>query len=602
MSDARKLGITIAVLVLMLCAGTSIVTRDAMRNLSFLSQPSGNTAGDLVDQRPWQTAQALAPLAVSTEELLLAREAQRLADHEVDQAFAMALRQASTEKRVLTGDALALQKKVAELQQTVRADQARVESLEQQAKGPNGASVADDLDVAKAQAGLDNDELTDETQDLARVSGDKRTKIQQELATREASMKKYDERASGQGETAVISAGRYGTLYGRMRAWLQQRSRHALLLQAQQQAMSDAADLQAQHTKLEAETNAVGASLQAGTVASGAADSSAASTGSKQSRIAALQGMSARRSILAILGDREETQKQLAATYGKWAAQVNLQHRIVLHLMVQSVAWIAAIVLATLLAGWLIHVGLTRMNMERRRLQTTQTILQLGTEVIALLLILVVIFGAPKQTPTILGLATAGLTVVFQDFILAFFGWFVLMGKNGISVGDWVEIDGVGGEVVDIGLFRTALLETGNWTDKGHPTGRRITFVNKFAVTGQYFNFSTEGQWMWDEIKVTIPNAPDSVDVIKRIHEAVIGETEKDSKLAEQEWQRATKQKSMSQFSATPSVDVRPAVGGVDLIVRYVTRASDRFEVGNRLYEKVVSLLNRPSVTAGKES
>ena len=602
MSDARKLGITIAVLVLVLCAGVSVATRDAMRNLSFLSHPSGSTAGDLADQRPWQTAQALAPLAVSSEELTLAHEAQRLADHEVDQAFAMALRQASTEKRVLTGDALALQQKVTELQRTVKADQALVDSLEQQAKGPNAAAVADDLDVAKAQAGLDSDELTDETQDLARLSGDKRAKIQQELTAREASMKKYDEQANGRGETAVISAARYGTLYGRMSSWLRQRSRHALLLQAQQQAMSDAAALEAQHRTLEAATNAVGASLRAGTAESGAADSNAVSTGSKQSRIAALQDMSARRSILAILGDREETQKQLAGTYTKWAAQVQLQHRIVLHLMVQSVAWIAVIVLATLLAGWLIEVGLARMNMERRRLQTMRTILQLGTEVIALLLILIVIFGAPKQTPTILGLATAGLTVVFQDFILAFFGWFVLMGKNGISVGDWVEIDGVGGEVVEIGLFRTALLETGNWTDRGHPTGRRITFVNKFAVTGQYFNFSTEGQWMWDEIKVTIPNAADSVEVIKKIHEAVIAETEKDSKLAEQEWQRATRQKSMSQFSATPSVDVRPAVGGVDLIVRYVTRASDRFEVGNRLYEKVVGLLNRPSVGAGKET
>ena len=79
------------------------------------------------------------------------------------------------------------------------------------------------------------------------------------------------------------------------------------------------------------------------------------------------------------------------------------------------------------------------------------------------------------------------------------------MGKNGIRVGDWVEINGVGGEVVEIGLFRTAMLETGNWTDKGHPTGRRVTFINSFAIKGQYFNFSTTGQWMWDEIEVTFP-------------------------------------------------------------------------------------------------
>ena len=127
-------------------------------------------------------------------------------------------------------------------------------------------------------------------------------------------------------------------------------------------------------------------------------------------------------------------------------------------------------------------------------------LLTLGIQLIGLLLILVIVFGTPRQMPTIVGLTTAGLTVVLQDFILAFFGWFVLMGKNGIRVGDWVEINGVGGEVVDVGLFRTTLLETGNWTDKGHPTGRRVTFINSFAIKGQYFNFSTTGQWMWDEI------------------------------------------------------------------------------------------------------
>ena len=49
-------------------------------------------------------------------------------------------------------------------------------------------------------------------------------------------------------------------------------------------------------------------------------------------------------------------------------------------------------------------------------------------------------------------------------------------------------------------LFTTTLLETGTLADKGLPTGRRITFMNGFAIRGQYFNFSTTGQWMWDEI------------------------------------------------------------------------------------------------------
>ena len=47
--------------------------------------------------------------------------------------------------------------------------------------------------------------------------------------------------------------------------------------------------------------------------------------------------------------------------------------------------------------------------------------------------------------------------------------------------------------------------KTVNWAEKGHPTGRRATFINNFAVTGQFFNFSTVGQWMWDEMSMNIP-------------------------------------------------------------------------------------------------
>ena len=74
------------------------------------------------------------------------------------------------------------------------------------------------------------------------------------------------------------------------------------------------------------------------------------------------------------------------------------------------------------------------MVRDPRQKQTLKTVVNLGTQLVGLLLILLIIFGVPQQMPTILGLATAGLTVVFQDFILAFCGWFVLMGPNGVRV------------------------------------------------------------------------------------------------------------------------------------------------------------------------
>ncbi|RSL17527.1 small-conductance mechanosensitive channel [Edaphobacter aggregans] len=588
MKEFRRLTIAVPAVVLVVCLVAIYLTQGSMANLPFL-RGTGRTGtrgsvDGLVDQRPWQTIEALAPLATSAEEKRLARDAERLADHEVDQAFAQALRQASVGTHNLTGEALALQQKVAMLQGMVKSDQAKVDSLTAAAKGVNPPGT-DDLDIAKAQLQLDNDELADANEDLARASGDNRGQIQQELTAREATMKKFDEQADNGAPTAIQSAKRHGTLAGRVSAWFDQRTRIGLIEQAQAEADADVAALTAQHGETEKQLSAAGSANQA--------------QGDGQGRVARLAQMHTLAQIHGILDDRIATQKQLSAVYGRWLDQVKLQHKIVVHLMLQSVAWIAFLGLCGALVAAGANKLLDRLTIDRRSLHTLRTVTNLGIQLLMLLLILLVIFGAPSQIPTILGLMTAGLTVVFQDFILAFFGWFVLMGKNGIRVGDWVEINGVGGEVVEVGLFRTSLLETGNWTDKGHPTGRRVTFINNFAVTGQYFNFTTSGQWMWDEISVNIPSGPDTYRTIEAIHTAVEKETANDTKQAEEEWKKAAKQNVLSSFTAKPSVDMRPSAAGVDVLVRYVTHASERFEMRNRIYQSVINLLHGPEAEGG---
>jgi len=245
MKSARNIAIVVSLAILVLCIAGSFMTRGVMEHLPFLhGQKEGWAATvvphGIVDQRPWQTAETLAELAESAEERDFAREAERLADHEVDQAFSQSLRQANAEARQLTGASLVLQKRVTELQQIVKEDLARVAALSPKTGttdaggGDVVGSTQNDLEVAKAQLGLDQNELEDSLEDLARESGDQRIKLQQELAAREAAMKKYDAPVSeDNGQTAVVSAERYKTLAGQISAWWAQRSRSQLIDQAE---------------------------------------------------------------------------------------------------------------------------------------------------------------------------------------------------------------------------------------------------------------------------------------------------------------------------------------------------------------------------------
>jgi small-conductance mechanosensitive channel len=584
------------VVLLCLCLIFTWTTRDAMANLPFLSKHDkklGLVRGPktLVDLRPWQTAEALAPLAVTAEEKEYAREAERLADHEVDQAFASALRQASVQARhrVLSGDALALSQKVKQLEQLVKQDQALVQSLtpasasqtaspSKEAAQPAGGD--DDLDVAKAQLGLDSEQLDDTQQDLDRASGDNRAQIQSELNAHEALMRKYDAGANGKGQVAVLSVKQHGTLATRLKAWKSQQDRYELIQQAMQKAQADTACLTAEHNTLETKANAG--------VATPGLDAT-----DRAARLAAILDRSEQRQILTICNDRIQTEQQLATNYGKWSTQVLLQHRILMHMMLQSLALIFFILICIVLSDALVRRLMANPARDRRQMRTLRSVLQMGIQVVGFLLILLVIFGWPQQISTIFGLVTAGLTIAMQDFILAFFGWFVLMGKNGIRIGDWVEIDGVGGEVTEIGLMSTTLLETGDLAERGHPTGRRITFLNSFAIRGKYFNFSTTGQWMWDEITLSLPASGDTQEMVERIHKAVEEETAANARVAEHEWKRGARDDGLSRFSAEPTVNLRPSLTGIDIRVRYVTRASERFGVRNRLYQRVIDLLRK---------
>ena len=569
--------VVLVLLALVLSSAIVLRTTDVTTNLPGRHAQTSNRQ-TLVDQTHWKTAVSHGTLAVTQSELAFARQAEHLAVHDVDQAFAAALRAASLKQRTLSGEALALQTKVTELQAIAAADSDTVKQLT-----PKGG---DDLDIVQAQLGLDQDELNDARGDLARASGDQRTQIQQELVTREAEVKKFDAAAST-GQTAVTVAQQYRTLARFLDAWRRQNERSALLLQAQAAANRTAAELVAQHNSLDRAT------------AQHDSGSSPANNGPQLAtdRIASLKRQSLQRQLMSTYDDRIETEGQLADVYGKWAAQVALQHRIVGHFIAVQCTIILLIVLLAIAASALVHYFTERESLDGRRMRTLSRILRLAVQVFAFFAILLVVFGPPQQLSTVIGLTTAGLTVALQDFILGFVGWFLLMGRNGLGVGDIVEINSVTGEVVDIGIFRTTLLETGNWTAKGHPTGRRVAFNNKFAISGQFFNFTTTGQWMWDELTVTIPAGEDPRATIDRVQKVVTDETGDDARLAEAEWRHSSLQRGLTQFSAASDVNLRPSSAGFDLVVRYVTRATGRFDRRNRLYRCVLEAVHQPEPT-----
>jgi small-conductance mechanosensitive channel len=563
---------------------------------------AATTQALLVDQSPLLTAQRLAKMPASPEEEPFGKEALRLADHQMDLAYAAAEREAEDHPPVLSAQAKEIQARLKNAEDSLDTDNALVARLtadDAKATGARKDALDDQLVLATAHQEEHQDEVDDAKGDLERAGGDPKSRIEAMMQEHKASSEATDAlRVNVTG--TVDQAG----LIHLFQQWMTLHQKQLVLWQAKQAAESAAASLSARHNEVEAEFNA---GKNSSAQASGAANTSqAAGNGAGQSKLshddaAALVKASKRRSgqqkAMASLDKRMDDQKQLADNYGKWIQVIAGNQKTVVHRALIGLIVILGILLIGVFFDTWLEKLLGKTALDRRQVETLRTVTRVSIQVLAVLLILLVILGPPSQLGTFLGLAGAGLTVALKDFIVGFLGWFVLMGKNGIRLGDWVEINGVTGEVVELGMFHTVLLETGNWTDSGHPTGRRVTFTNSFAIEGHYFNFSTSGQWLWDELQVVLPAGRDPYPVVDAIQKKVQEATAETAKQAEKEWQGVTRSRDTAHtLTAAPAISVKPVVGGVEIAVRYITRANERYQLRAKLNQAAVDLLGQNAV------
>ena len=552
---------------------------------------SGPRLARLVDEQPVQTARNVAKLASTRDEYRLSQQALRLADHEVDLAFSDALREATLHPGSSNPETKELFARVKRAQAQVKSDQELIDSLKKEsakAKAPDDQSQQQ-LALLQAQLELDKDDLDDANADLFRSGADTLSRVQRQFARYQAAQPQNNVTTPQAGWQAVESAA--GTnLILQFKDWSSLRAKAASLRQAREEALQKHDQLQKQHNATEEASSAPGNGGQAPESASNGQDQD-----SDQAVIASLHSLAERRRTLADLDKRIQDHQELADVYGNWLGLAQASQRAALHRIVQSLLLILLVALAVYAIDLAVDRYFIGLVADYRRMRTLRVIVRFVVQAVGVLVVVLVILGVPAQMPTILGLAGAGLTVALKDFIVAFIGWFALMGRNGIRVGDWVEIQGVVGEVAEIGLFRTVLLETGNWNDSGHPTGRKVSFMNSFAIEEHYFNFSTSGQWLWDELQILVPSSQNPYPILDAVQKLVAAATEKNSQMAEEEWKRATHDR-MGSVSAAPAINLRPTPSGVEVHVRYITRASERFATRTRLYQDIVALLHeRPA-------
>ena len=195
---------------------------------------------------------------------------------------------------------------------------------------------------------------------------------------------------------------------------------------------------------------------------------------------------------------------------------------------------------------------------------------------------------------TFAGLITAGLAVAMQSVLVSIVGYFFLIGKYGIRVGDRVQIGEVSGEVIELGLVRMYLMEFGRGSS--WPTGRVVAFANSvvFQVSSGLFKQIPGVNVAWREITLSVPPGADYLAVKEQLNAAVIealedyrGEIERQT----HEIQRATL--SNSGGEPLPTVQLIYAAGGVEAHVRYPVHSQHAAEIDERVSRALAQVMSQ---------
>jgi len=198
---------------------------------------------------------------------------------------------------------------------------------------------------------------------------------------------------------------------------------------------------------------------------------------------------------------------------------------------------------------------------------------------------------------TFAGLLAAGLAVCLQSVILSAVGYFVLLGKYGVRVGDHIQISGVNGTVVDIDLMRISLMELGGdgITSEGAPTGRTVEFPNAivFQPTSGFFKEIRGANLFWHEVTLVLKAGRNYQDVEKQMQDAVDRVFAEYRDKVEQQYRRMESVLNVSLDMPKPQSRLRVTQSGIEIVIHYPVERDNAAQIDDRITRALLAVANQ---------
>lgn len=209
---------------------------------------------------------------------------------------------------------------------------------------------------------------------------------------------------------------------------------------------------------------------------------------------------------------------------------------------------------------------------------------------IATVIFLTVIFSEKLGGLTVaLGVAGAGIAFALQEVIASFAGWLAIMFGGFYNSGDRVQLGGIKGDVMDIGVLRTTIMETGQWVDGDLYNGRIVLIANSYVFKEPVFNYSGDFPFLWDEIKIPIQygsNYEMAKEIILRAGVEVAGDLTATSK---EKWKSLQFKYRLEDAKTEPMISLIANDNWAEYTLRYVVDYKRRRTTKTALFSKILT-------------
>ncbi len=191
------------------------------------------------------------------------------------------------------------------------------------------------------------------------------------------------------------------------------------------------------------------------------------------------------------------------------------------------------------------------------------------------------------------GVAGAGVAFALQEVIASVAGWVAVSFGGFYSPGDRVQLGGIKGDVIDVSILRTTLMEVGEWVAGDLYTGRIVKVANSFVFKAPVFNYSGDFPFLWDEITLPVKYGSDWKLARQMLRQIVDEALVEYAKQVEDSWHQLVRKYRVEEANVEPMITLRATDNWIEFTVRYVVDYRKRRTMKHRLFTRILEEVDK---------